>query len=405
MSDPQILHRKDTKMTTVIHVNQEVNENSTLRSDPDSACILGILDGAFRYKIMIQAIELGIFDELEANPKPLTARALANKKDFNLLMTEKLLNSLSCIGLLKKTKGKDGIFTFENTMGSSRYLTRSRQPTMLPLVLMSDKALMPMMNMVQPLMHTGPMKPPKPSDTQMQKPQINSSGPTQVLMPMGKYKGNTDDDKNNNKMPPQMPPPDKTKMFMGAMDGISCVAVHDLVRAFDLRHHRNAVDLGGSSGLIGCELANMYPEMNVTSFDFSHVTQMAEKMRPVRPKNLQFEAGDFLRDEIPQADIYIMSHVIHCLNDKEIDLILGKVFKKLPRGGSLMVMEKALDEDKSTPEYAIVNDVILSLQSEGRERSLGEYKRLFKKHGFTNFNFKPLEGLNMFDVMLLKKPF
>ena len=70
-----------------------------------------------------------------------------------------------------------------------------------------------------------------------------------------------------------------------------------------------------------------------------------------------------------------------------------------------MVMEKALDEDKSTPEYAIVNDVILSLQSEGRERSLGEYKRLFKKHGFTNFNFKPLEGLNMFDVMLLKKPF
>ena len=38
-------------MTTVIHVNQEVNENSTLRSDPDSACILGILDGAFRYKV------------------------------------------------------------------------------------------------------------------------------------------------------------------------------------------------------------------------------------------------------------------------------------------------------------------------------------------------------------------
>ena len=62
------------------------------------------------FQIMIQAIELGIFDELEANPKPLTARALANKKDFNLLMTEKLLNSLSCIGLLKKTKGKDGNF-------------------------------------------------------------------------------------------------------------------------------------------------------------------------------------------------------------------------------------------------------------------------------------------------------
>ena len=59
-------------------------------------------------QIMIQAIEMGIFDELETSPKPLTARALANKKDFNLVMTEKLLNSLSTIGLTRKIRGKDG---------------------------------------------------------------------------------------------------------------------------------------------------------------------------------------------------------------------------------------------------------------------------------------------------------
>ena len=68
-------------------------------------------------------------------------------------------------------------------------------------------------------------------------------------------------------------------------------------------------------------------------------------------------------------------------------------------------MEKALDEDKSSPENAIINDLVLSLQSEGRERSLTEYKRLFKKHGFAYMNFKTIEGLNMYDVMLLRKPF
>ena len=41
---------------------------------------------------------------------------------------------------------------------------------------------------------------------------------------------------------------------------------------------------------------------------------------------------DFLREDIPQGDLYIMSHVIHSLNDDAIDTLLRKVFKKLPKG-------------------------------------------------------------------------
>ena len=59
-------------------------------------------------QIMIQAIEMGIFEDFEASPKPLTAQALANKKNYNLMTTEKLLNALANIGLLKKAKGSDG---------------------------------------------------------------------------------------------------------------------------------------------------------------------------------------------------------------------------------------------------------------------------------------------------------
>ena len=93
------------------------------------------------------------------------------------------------------------------------------------------------------------MKPPKMSENPTQKQQLNS-GPTQVLLPMGKYKGMNDDDKNNNKMPPQLPPPDKTRMFVCAMDGFSCITAQALVDAFDLRHHRQAVDLGGKFTLL-----------------------------------------------------------------------------------------------------------------------------------------------------------
>ena len=64
-----------------------------------------------------------------------------------------------------------------------------------------------------------------------------------------------------------------------------------------------------------------------------------------------------------------------------------------------------MDDDKRTPENVVINDLILSFQCEGRERSLSEYKRLFKKHGFAYLNYKPIEGFNISDAMLLRKPF
>lgn len=68
-------------------------------------------------------------------------------------------------------------------------------------------------------------------------------------------------------------------------------------------------------------------------------------------------------------------------------------------------MEKILAENRTEPELAVTNDFVMTLLSQGQERTLSDYQKLFAKHGFVNVQFTHIDGLNYYDVMLLKKPF
>ncbi|KAJ8304632.1 hypothetical protein KUTeg_018215 [Tegillarca granosa] len=74
-------------------------------------------------------------------------------------------------------------------------------------------------------------------------------------------------------------------------------------------------------------------------------------------------------------------------------------------GGSLLIMEKILNEKRDGPELAMANDLMLSLMTKGRERSSSEYQKLLSTHGFTHMKVKHIQGFNYYDVILAKKPF
>lgn len=74
-------------------------------------------------------------------------------------------------------------------------------------------------------------------------------------------------------------------------------------------------------------------------------------------------------------------------------------------GGSLLVLEKVLSDDKHSPEICLTNDLVLALMSKGQERSASEYRKLFAKQGYTNVQFKYIAGFNYCDAILVKKPF
>ena len=90
----------------------------------------------------------------------------------------------------------------------------------------------------------------------------------------------------------------------------------------------------------------------------------------------------FFADELPEADLYVLGRILHDWTDEKCAFLLRKICDRLPAGGGLLVMEKLLAEDGVGPLSTNMQSLNMLVVTEGRERSLGEYRRLLTRAGF-----------------------
>jgi acetylserotonin O-methyltransferase len=95
-------------------------------------------------------------------------------------------------------------------------------------------------------------------------------------------------------------------------------------------------------------------------------------------------SGDFFRDDIPQADLITLGRILHDWSDEKIGNLLGRIHRGLPAGGSVLVAEKLLAEDKAGPVSANMQSLNMLVCTEGRERTLSEYRDLLTSAGFSD---------------------
>ncbi|XP_067664636.1 acetylserotonin O-methyltransferase-like [Haliotis asinina] len=368
----------------------DLGTDNYLGSDPASDIIEDIISGSRRHKILCQTLEAGVFDEIETFRGPVSSADLARKCRYNHDVTERLLNTLVCLKLLEKSTSTDGVVGYKNSMATTRYLLRSKRPSMIACCMSEAAMVLPALDNLAAVLKRG-----------------TSETIVQQLM-KGEQNNNMKGSDNANTTPPNTVNinVDKQMMFMSAMEGMAASCAPAIARAFDLSGNRTAADLGGALGCIAFELSRTYPNMCLTVFELPHVAKIAKKLQPEDTRDtVQIVAGDFFKDSLPPADLYIVSHVIHDWDIEKTDILLSKVFRSLPPGGSLLLLEKILNEDKDGPWPCISMDLVMAMISKGRERTPSEYRTLLKKHGFSNTQIKSIQGCNYFDAILAKKPF
>ena len=74
----------------------------------------------------------------------------------------------------------------------------------------------------------------------------------------------------------------------------------------------------------------------------------------------------------------------------------------LTAGGALLIAEKLLDEDKTGPRWATMQTLGMLLYTEGKERTLSEYKSLLNQVGFADV--KGATTPSPLDAVLALKP-
>ncbi|XP_017164080.1 acetylserotonin O-methyltransferase isoform X2 [Poecilia reticulata] len=108
--------------------------------------------------------------------------------------------------------------------------------------------------------------------------------------------------------------------------------------------------------------------------------------------------GDFFKDSLPVADLYILARILHDWTDERCIELLCRIYKACKPGGAVLLVEALLNEDGSGPLTAQLYSLNMLVQTEGRERTGAQYAALLAASGFTNIQHR-LTG-KIYDAVL-----
>ncbi|XP_073702375.1 acetylserotonin O-methyltransferase [Garra rufa] len=323
--------------------------------EPYPRKILQYMEGFLVSKTLFSACELGVFEHLHESPHPLSVSDLAAALGCSEDGTERLLNACVSLELLTANTDPHGTVVYSNTEMSRVFLTKSSPTSLYRSIEYSSRTIYLCWHYLSDAVREGKNQYEKAFG-------VNSKDLFEAL-----YRSD-----------------EEMVKFMHLMNSIWNICGRDVVAAFDLSPFKCICDLGGCSGALAKQCVSAYPESTVTIFDLPKVVRTSQR-HFVSPQDerISFCEGDFFKDELPQADLYILARILHDWTDQRSVELLAKIYHSCRPGGAVLLVEALLYEDNSGPLTAQLYSLNMLVQTEGRERKASDYSRLLNAAGFT----------------------
>lgn len=292
------------------------------------APVLDLIEAFRRSKTMFAAVRLGIFDGQRPSG----------------VAIDRLLEACVGLGLLEK-EGDE----YRNTAVADEFLRRSSPRTLAGYILYSNAALYPMWGNLEDAVIEG------------------TNRWTQTFGGEGglfSHFFRTDEAKRD---------------FITGMHGFGMITSPAIVAAFDLSRFRRIADLGGATGHLALAARERYPDMTAILFDLPGVIDLAQERVG---DQVELIAGDFFTDELPAADLFAIGRILHDWSEDKILKLLTRIYAALPVNGGLLIGERLLQEDRCGPVATQMQSLNMLVCTEGRERTLSEYRALLHSVGF-----------------------
>ncbi|XP_070607930.1 acetylserotonin O-methyltransferase-like [Erythrolamprus reginae] len=321
------------------------------------------------FKAISTACELGIFDLLKESGELLSSMTLADNLKTSLIGMQRLLEV--CVGLkLLTLEWKDGKDLYGNTDFTNLYLVKSSPKSQYYSMKFYSEVMYPSMQLLPDVVRQG-------------KNQISSIyGSPNIFEVIYRSK-------------------EELQTTSSFLNELWPVLGKEVLSAFDLSQFPLICDVGGNTGGLAKEVISLYPKCTVTIFDLPKLTEAFKNhCLPSEESQITFHAGDFFKDPIPEADLYILARTLHDWSDERCFHVLHKVYQACKPGGGVLIVEMLLDEDKRGPLIAHFYSLLMLVLAEGKERSSTEFNVLLCKAGFQKIELK--KG-SLFHIILGRK--
>jgi len=176
--------------------------------------------------------------------------------------------------------------------------------------------------------------------------------------------------------------PERAALFARAMADVTGSMRAGLFDGYDLPPGKVVADIGGADGSLLAELLTSHPDRHGIVFDRPAVAPIAAQAMTARGLADRVEpiGGDFFT-EVPAADIYLLSFILHDWNDEEAARILQTVRRSAAVDSRLLVVEGVMPAD-DTPHPIKLADLTMLGGTSGRERTAEEFTALLAAGGF-----------------------
>ncbi|XP_059534778.1 acetylserotonin O-methyltransferase isoform X2 [Myotis daubentonii] len=364
-------------------------------SCPEGHPSLGLLDqysqGFMVSQVLFAACELGVFDVLAEAPGPLGSEAVAARLGTSSRGMELLLDTCVSLKLLwVETRG--GKALYDNTELSSTYLVRSSPRSQHHMMLYLARTTYLCWAHLAQAVREGKNQ------------YLKAFGVPSEQLFTAIYRSEGE-----------------RLLFMRALQDVWSVQGSRVLAAFDLSPFPLVCDLGGErlldpqgtlgaartvlsarhplcplpgcSGALAKACVSLYPGCRVTVFDLPSVVQTAKDhfLSPEKGR-IGFQEGDFFKDPLPEADLYILARVLHDWPDERCSHLLARIHEACKPGGGVLVVESLLDPDGRGPLTTQLYSLNMLVQTDGRERTPAQYRALLAVAGFRDVQCKRTSG-------------
>jgi hypothetical protein len=185
--------------------------------------------------------------------------------------------------------------------------------------------------------------------------------------------------------------PEAAREFTRAGYNSSISLGHRLAKRFDFSRYSLFADLGGGSGCYSIAACSRHPNLRAVVFDYPDVVTVTREFIEMNglSDRITTQAGDFIEDDLPEgADLMAFITPLQVYGPERVVSLMEKVHRALPPGGTILIIDYMLADEKSGPLDPALTNLSLRLLpgAEGRVNSGAEFRDYLTRAGFADID-------------------
>jgi len=334
-------------------------EKESAHVDPSKIMQIGM--GFWASKTLLTAVQMELFTHL--SQRELSGQEIGDKLNLHERSLYDFLDTLVALGFLTR-RGLKETSMYSNASDSDLFLDKNKPGYVGGMLEMSNNRLYPFWQYLEEGLKTGlPQNEAKSGGKSLFEELYSSE--------------------------------EKLREFLNAMGGIQMGNFMAFSNKFDFSNYKTLCDIGGAGAYLSAQVAMNQNHMSCISFDLPPVSPIATEniTNMGLSGKVDIKSGDFFEDEFPETDVITMGNILHDWGTEDKKALMKKAYDALPPGGSLVVIENIIDDNRDTNTFGLMMSLNMLIETpEGYDFSAADFNGWANEIGYTKTSMIPLTG-------------